>query len=142
MNEEQSKRLSDAADAVLSANDALEEARDSLRDSRFESEQERERAQAALQMANRLDAAGKKVEEAVRKGTIASAALGRDGAFGRYRAATGAAREGRGLAKSAPNQDGTAAKRGARAGSPRETGRGARSRGGDGLRRLTGGESG
>jgi hypothetical protein len=111
MNEEQSKRLSDAADSVLSANDAIEEARESLTDARFESEQERDRAQAAQQMASRLENAGKRVEEAVRKGTIAAAALAREGAFIRYRTATAAAREGRSLAKSAPNQDGSAAKR-------------------------------
>jgi hypothetical protein len=111
VNEEQSKRLSDAAESVLSASEALEEAREAMADARFESEQERERAQAAQQMASRMDNAARRVEDALRKGTVAAAALAREGAFSRYRTATAAAREGRSLAKSAPNQDGTAAKR-------------------------------
>ena len=111
MNEEQSKRLSDAAESVLSASEALDEAREAMTDARFESEQERDRSQAAQQMASRLENAAKRVEDAVRKGTVAAAALAREGAFGRYRSATAAARKGRALAKSTPNQDGTAAKR-------------------------------
>lgn len=111
MNDEQSKRVSEAADAVLQAADALEDARESFNDKRFESAQERERLAAAQQMAGKLDNAGRRIEDAVRKGTIASAALDRRGAYSRYREATTAAREGRALARQAPNQDGTPGKR-------------------------------
>jgi hypothetical protein len=111
MNDEQSKRLSEAADAVIQAADALEEAREALTDRRFESEQERERMQAAQQMASRLDNAARRIEDAVRRGTIAAAALGGQGAYVRYREAIAAAREGRALGRSATDQDGSAARR-------------------------------
>jgi hypothetical protein len=111
MNDEQSKRLSDAADAVIGAVDALEEARETLNDRRLDSDQERERLAAAQQVSSKLEAAGKRIEDAVRRGTIAAAALDRRGAYGRYREATTAAREGRAAARAALNQDGTANKR-------------------------------
>lgn len=111
MNDEQSKRLSDAADALMTASDALEEARDTLADTRFDSQVERERLSAAQQMSQKLENAGKRIEEAVRKGTIAAAALARAGSYQRYRDATTAAREGRSLARVANEQDGTANKR-------------------------------
>jgi len=111
MNDEQSKRLSEAADAVLQAADALEEARDAVNDRRFDSEQERDRMQAAQQMTGKIDNAAKRIEDAVRRGTIAGAALGRAGAYARYREATAAAREGRTLGKAAADQDGSANKR-------------------------------
>jgi hypothetical protein len=111
MNDEQSKRLSDAADALIQASDALEESRETMNDRRFESEQERERTQAAQQMASKLDAAGKKVDDAVRKCTVAAAATGRPGTFAAYKAADAAIREGRGLARRAGDQDGTQAKK-------------------------------
>ncbi len=111
MNDEQSKRLSEAADAVIQASEALEEARESLKDKRFDSEVDRDRIAAAQQAASKLDAAGKKLEDAVRRGTIAAAALARPGSYARYREATAAAREGRGLARTAAEQDGSAAKR-------------------------------
>jgi len=111
MNDEQSKRLSDAADAVIQANDALEEARDAINDKRFDSEQERDRLSAAQQMASKLDNAGKRIDDAVRKGAIASATLARPGAYARFKDATAAAREGRALGKSANDVDGTANKR-------------------------------
>lgn len=111
MNDEQSKRLSDAADAVISASEALDEARDTLSDRRFDSEMERERQQAAQQMAAKIDAAAKKIDEAVRKGTIAAAALGRTGAYARYREAVEAVKAGRATGKTAADQDGTVNKR-------------------------------
>lgn len=111
MNEEQSKRLADAADAVLQAADALEDAANAVADRRFESEQERERLQAAQQMTGKIDAAGKRVEDALRKGAVAAAALGRPGAYLRYREATAAAREGRTMGRTAVELDGTANKR-------------------------------
>ncbi|MCC6385892.1 MAG: hypothetical protein IT302_00765 [Dehalococcoidia bacterium] len=111
MNEEQSKRLSEAAESILQASEALEEARDAMNDRRFESEQERDRAAAAQQMASRLDNAGKRIEESVRKGTVAAAASLRAGAFARYREAWTAVREGRALAKTAADQDGSANKK-------------------------------
>ncbi|MEX0784179.1 MAG: hypothetical protein WD557_16175 [Dehalococcoidia bacterium] len=111
MNDEQSKRLSDAADALIQAADALNEARESLSDRRFESEQERERTVAAQQMSSRLDAAGKRIEDALRKAVVASAASTRAGAWGAYREATMAVREGRGLARGASDADGSAQKR-------------------------------
>lgn len=111
MNEEQSKRLSDAANAVITAADALQDARDSLGDKRFGSEQERERLQAAQQTANRIDQAGKRVDEALRKAAVAALALLREGAYEHYLEAAAVAREARAMARSAPDQDGTAAKR-------------------------------
>ncbi len=111
MNDEQSKRLSDAADAVIQASDALDEAREALGDRRFDSELERERLQAAQQMTGKIDAAAKRIEEAVRKGTIASAALDRRGAYARYREAMGAVRSGRSTGKAAGEQDGSVNKR-------------------------------
>ena len=111
MNDEQSKRVADAADAVISATDSLDEVREALADKRFDSEQERERTQAVQQVASKLDNAGKKIDEALRKGTVASAALDRKGVFPRFRQASQAVREGRSLARTAADQDGTAAKR-------------------------------
>ncbi|HET7738817.1 MAG TPA: hypothetical protein VFK32_09610 [Tepidiformaceae bacterium] len=111
MNEEQSKRLADAAEAVISAADALEDARAALDDAKFNSEQERERMQAAQQAASRLDSAGKKLEDALRKGAVASVSAGRLGMFARYQGAAAAAREARATAKASTEQDGTQAKR-------------------------------
>ncbi|HEY4668824.1 MAG TPA: hypothetical protein VIH05_03515 [Tepidiformaceae bacterium] len=111
MNEEQSKRLAEAAEAVLQAADALDDAGNAITDRRFESEQERDRLQAAQQMASKIDSAGKRVEDALRRGTIAAAALGRPGAYLRYREATAAARDGRAMGRLAADLDGTANKR-------------------------------
>jgi hypothetical protein len=111
MNDEQSKRLSDAADALIQASDALGEARDSLADRRFDSEQDRDRSVAAQQMSSRLDAAGKRIEDALRKAAIASAASGRGGAWTAYRKAVLDARQGRQVAKLALDGDGSAQKR-------------------------------
>jgi hypothetical protein len=111
LNDEQSKRLSDAADAVIQASDALDEARDALSDKRYDSELERERLQAAQQMTGKIDAAAKRIEEAVRKGTIAAAALDRGGAYARYREAMAAVRSGRTTGKAAGEQDGSVNKR-------------------------------
>lgn len=111
MNEEQSKRLAEAADALLNATDALDEAREALGDRRFDSEVERDRTQAIQQVSNRLDNAGKRVEDSLRKSVIAAATLGREGSYDRYRIANSASREGRMLAKTAGDQDGTAARR-------------------------------
>ncbi len=111
MNDEQSKRLSDAADAVIQASDALDEAREAVNDKRFDSDLERDRLQAAQQMVGKIDGAAKRIDDAVRKGTIAAAALARAGAYARYRAATEASRDGRALGKASGEQDGSANKR-------------------------------
>lgn len=111
MNDEQSKRLSEAAEALISAADSLDEARATLNDQRFDSEQERERTTAAQQMAGRLDNAGKRIEEAIRKAAVACAATAQPGAWLRYREAMAAAREGRSLARSAVDADGSAQKK-------------------------------
>ncbi|HEX6030220.1 MAG TPA: hypothetical protein VFY90_02235 [Tepidiformaceae bacterium] len=111
MNDEQSKRLSEAADTLVQAWEALDEAREALGDRRFESDQERERMVAAQQMASRLDNAGKRIEDALRKGAIAAAAAGRTGAWPRYQESIVAAREGRQTGKSAQEADGVANKR-------------------------------
>ena len=111
MNDEQSKRLSDAADAVIQASLATEEAREMLNDRRFESEQERERISAAQQMSSKLESAGKRIDDAVRKSAIAAAALGRPGSFARFKDATTAVRSGRSVARSALELDGVANKR-------------------------------
>lgn len=111
MNEDQSKRLGDAADAVIGAAEAVEDARTALDDKRFDSEQERERLQASQQAASRLEAAGKKIEEALRKGTVASAASGRTGAYPRYVGGADSVRQGRATARLSLEQDGTASKR-------------------------------
>jgi len=111
MNDEQSKRLSDAADALIQASDALDEARDALADARFDSQVERDRLSASQQMTSKLENAGKRIEEAVRRGTVAAASLARPGAYQRYRDSTAAAREGRYLARLANEQDGSVNKR-------------------------------
>lgn len=111
MNEEQTKRLADAAEAVLSASDSLDDARETLADRRYESEQERERLQAIQQSVNKIDQCAKRAEEALRKGVVAAATRGGPSAYPRYREGISAAREARTLAKSAPDQDGTLARR-------------------------------
>jgi hypothetical protein len=111
MNDEQSKRLSDAADAVILASSAVDDMHDTLTEPRFDSTVERERLSAAQQMANKLDGTGKRIEDAIRKGTIAAAAMASPGAYDRYREATNAVREGRALARAVAEQDGTANKR-------------------------------
>ena len=111
MNDEQSKRLAEAAEAVLRASDALDEVRAALADKRFESDQERMRLQAAQQVVSRLDAAGKRVDDGLRKAAVACAALGRDGAYARFREARGTLQQGQTAASSVMNEDGIAAKR-------------------------------
>ena len=111
MNEEQAKRLADAADAILQAGDALDEAREAIADKRFDGDIERDRIAAAQQMTAKLDAASKKIQDALRKSAIAAAAASRAGAYVRYRAALTATREGRVLARTAGDQEGTANKR-------------------------------
>jgi len=111
MNEEQTKRLAEAAESLLQATTALDDARDAVNDRRFDSETERDRTTAATQMANRLENAGKRIDDAIHKGTIAAAALARPGAFQRYKDGAAAVQEGRGLGRAAPEQDGAANKR-------------------------------
>lgn len=113
MNEEQSKRLAEAADSLLQATDSLEDARDVVNDKRFDSDSDRDRSAAAIQMANKLDSAGKRIEEALRKATVAAAALARNGAYARYVEGVHAAREGRALARRSSDQDGSDNKRAA-----------------------------
>ncbi len=111
MNEEESRRVSLAAEAVLRATDSLEEARTALRDERWDSGQERDRQQAAGTAAGRLEKAAGKIEEALRRGAVAAAVSGRNGAYPRYRGAATALREGRAAARSSREQDGTQARR-------------------------------
>ena len=111
MNDEQSKRLAEAADAVLQANEALSEASESMNDPRLESGQDRERSRAAQQLASRLDNAAKRIEDGLRRGALAAATLGTPGAFARYREAVAAARAAREAARAIPDADGTAQKR-------------------------------
>jgi hypothetical protein len=105
VNEEQSKRLAEAAEAIMLAREALDEATDALDDRRFESENERERSMAAGQLGNRADAAAKRLDDAIRRATSAAAATGSPGAFERYTTARAAVREGRALAKPSSEQD-------------------------------------
>ncbi len=109
MNEEQSKRLADASDALVQA--ALDEARELLTDRRFESEQERDRTSAGQNLGSKVDGAAKKIEDAIRKGAVAAGATGRAAGWERYREASAAAREGRALARTIADQDGSASKR-------------------------------
>jgi hypothetical protein len=111
MNDEQSKRLAEAADTIIQANESLEEAREAVHDRRFESENERERMTAGTQMMTRLDSAGKRVEDAIRKATMAAAACGRAQTYQRFRAASSDAKGGRALARSVPGVDGAINKR-------------------------------
>lgn len=111
MNDEQSKRLAEAAEAVLRATDALDEARAAFDDKRFESEQERVRLQAAQQVVSRLDAAAKRVDDGLRKAAVASAALAREGGYARFREARAALQQGQTAAAESINEDGIAAKR-------------------------------
>lgn len=111
MNDEQSKRLADAADALVQAADALEEARAAAADSRFDSEQERDRQAASQQLVAKVDGAAKRIEEAIRKGTTAAGAAGRSGGYQLYRQGSGSVRKGRTLGRTIADQDGTSAKR-------------------------------
>ena len=95
MNDEQTKRVAEAAEALIQANDSLEEARDALRPERLEKDSDRERANALQQLTSRVDAAGRRVEEALRRATIASAALGKAGTWEPYRTAVASVREAR-----------------------------------------------
>ncbi len=110
MNEEQSKRLADAADAVIQSAEAAAEAAEALEDPRFASEQERDRTQAAQQVASKLENAGKKVHDALRKGAVAAAASGRAGVYEAYQAGAAAASTSRDEAKAIGNEDGSANK--------------------------------
>lgn len=111
MNEEQSKRIAEAAEAVVQAADALAEAREDANDKRFESEVERERTAAAQALAREVDAAGKRMEDAVRKATVAAAVAHRSNTYLRFKEAAQAARDGRRLARTITDQDGSAARR-------------------------------
>jgi hypothetical protein len=111
MNEEQTKRLAEAAESLLQAASAVEDARDAVNDRRFDSEADRDRSAAATQMANRIDSAAKRLDDAIHKGTVASAALARPGAYQRYREAAAAAREGRVIGRASQDQDGSSNKR-------------------------------
>ena len=110
MNEEQSKRLADAADAVLQSAEAVAEAVAALDDPRFNGEQERDRSQAAQQAASRLDNAAKKVQDALRKGAIAAASTAHVGTYQSYQRGAAAALISREDAKSIANEDGSANK--------------------------------
>ena len=66
---------------------------------------------AVQQVSAKIENAGKKVEDAIRRGTVASAANGRAGAWGRYREALAAARYGRFLGRTTLDQDGVTNKR-------------------------------
>ena len=107
MNDEQSRRLGEAADLLVLAADALDDARETLNDARFGRELERDRTAAAQQLASRTDAAGKRIEEALRKACSASAANGRTATWAAYRTALAAAHAGRLLARAVPDADGT-----------------------------------
>jgi hypothetical protein len=100
MNDEQSRRLSLAADAVLKASRALEEAREAVAGTRSETTQDRERQQAAGRAAARLEAAARRIEDALHRGAVAAATLGRTGAYPRYQGALQSLREGRETARS------------------------------------------
>ena len=111
MNDEQSKRLSEATEGLILANDALRDAREALADPRFERDLDRDRLAAAQQMGSKVDAASKRVEDAIRRSTVAAASNGRPTAWARYQAAVAKAREGRAKAKSVPDSDGVPARR-------------------------------
>ena len=110
MNEEQSKRLADAADAVIQSSEAVAEAADALSDPRFSGEQERDRTQAAQQAANKLENGGKKVQDALRKAAVAAASSATAGVYERYQAGAAAAAASRDGAKAIANEDGSANK--------------------------------
>jgi len=110
MNEGQSKRVADAADAVLQSAEAVAEATAALADPKFSSEQERDRSQAAQQAASKLDNAGKRIQEALKKGAIAAASNGQPGTYGAYQAGAAAAGASRDDAKAIANEDGSANK--------------------------------
>ena len=111
MNDEQSRRLAEAADAIIGAGEAIEEARASTDDSAFGKELERERAAAAQRMASRIEAAARKTEDALRKATVAAATVETPNAWSAYRDAVTAIRAARTAARSAPDADGSANRR-------------------------------
>ncbi len=111
MNDEQSRRLAEAADAIIAASDALEEARVSTDDGTFAKEFERERLAAAQRMAARVEVAARKTEEAVRRATIAGAATAAPGGWPQHIEAVTAVRRAKAAVKSVPDADGSVARR-------------------------------
>ncbi len=110
MNEEQSKRLAEAADAVLQSAEAVEEASAALSDPRFESDQERDRTQAAQQAASKLENAAKRTQDALRKAAVAAASSAQVGVYEIYQGGATAAAASRDAAKGISNEDGSANK--------------------------------
>ncbi len=108
--EEADKRLVEAADAVIGASELLGEARSTLDDPRFGSEKEPERLQAFQAAQRATENAVKKLEEALKKATVAAAVRGASGAFAQYRAVGDKLTLARAELKAAPNADGGAAK--------------------------------
>jgi hypothetical protein len=110
MNEEQARRRAEATEAIILAADVLDDAREAVNDSRSSRELERDRMSAAQQMASRIETAGKRIEDALRKACVAAAVNGRADAWSTFRVAQASVREARAKAKAAPDADGAGAK--------------------------------
>lgn len=103
MGEEVDRRVMDAAEALVGAFDAAREARLALDDPRISSGHETQRNQGFSQATNRIEAAVRRAEEALRKSTVAAAAGRSPASFAAYRQAdsrlAGARAELRGAAR-------------------------------------------
>jgi hypothetical protein len=108
--EEADKRLVEAADSVMTANEALTEARNTVGDTRFASEREQERTQAFQAAQKAADNTVKRLEESLKKATIAAALKGTPGAFAAHGAAAQYLATARNELRLAANADGMAAK--------------------------------
>ncbi|MFN0095725.1 MAG: hypothetical protein ACKVVT_13230 [Dehalococcoidia bacterium] len=110
MNDEQTKRLADAADAFWQARELLAEAVEATCAAGFDGA-ERERVSAGQVMLNRLEAAIKRNDDALKKAAIAAAACGRPGAWDRIKAGIEQLRSARKAAGEARDADGSLNKR-------------------------------
>lgn len=113
MNEEQARRLAQAAEAFVEALAALAEARAASFANDLEASLERVRQQAARRAATALEQAARRLEEAATRTAVALAALRLAGAFAAVRRTLETAREVRARSRTIPDADGGAARRSA-----------------------------
>jgi hypothetical protein len=111
MNEEQTKRLAEAAEAFWQASELLMEAAEATCDARFEKDAERERIAAGQLMLSKLDNASKRIEDALKKSVVAAAACGRPGAWDLAREGLDELRAARRITGEARDTDGSGNKR-------------------------------
>ena len=110
MNAEAERRLAEAADAIMSSVAALAETLDGLNDSRLGAESVQVRQQAMSSVLSRGEQAVRRLEEALKKATIAAAATRVGGAYSRYKEAHSALADAQAYMSMVRDADGTPAK--------------------------------